>query len=77
MPSQLILASLEAEGGESHLSTAEAAEGFFEGITSFHFTFESALLCLSLLIISSIVFDKLGAKFGMPGSILLLSLIHL
>ena len=71
MPSQLILASLEAEGGESHLSTAEAAEGFFEGITSFHFTFESALLCLSLLIISSIVFDKLGAKFGMPGSILL------
>ena len=71
MASQLILASLEAEGGESHLSTSEAAEGFLEGITSFHFTFESALLCLSLLIIFSIVFDKLGARLGMPGSILL------
>ena len=71
MSSQLILASLEPEGGEHHLSTAEAAEGIFEGIASFHFTFESALLCLSLLLISSIVFDRLGAKVGMPGSIFL------
>ncbi len=71
MASQLILASLEAEGSEPYFSTSEAAEGFLEGITSFHFTFESALLCLSLLIIFSIVFDKLGARLGMPGSILL------
>ena len=71
MASQLILASLEADGGESHLSTSEAAEGFLKGITSFHFTFESALLCLSLLIIFSIVFDKLGVRLGIPGSIFL------
>ena len=71
MSSLLILASLEAEGGEQHLSTADVTEGLFNSIASFHFTFESALLCLSLLLISSIVFDKLGAKLGMPGSIFL------
>lgn len=71
MFSQLILASLEPGGGEHHFSTAEAAEGIFEGIASYHFTFESALLCLSLLLISGIVFDRLGAKVGMPGSIFL------
>ena len=71
MAIQLLLTAIESKGGELHPSGGKAAEGLFEGITSFNFTFESALLCLSLLIILSIIFDKLGVRLGMPGSILL------
>ena len=71
MAIQLLLTAIESKGGELHPSGGKAAEGLLEGITSFNFTFESALLCLSLLIILSIIFDKLGVRLGMPGSILL------
>ena len=71
MATQLLLTAIESEGSGLHPSGFKAAEGLFEGITSFNFTFESALLCLSLLIILSIVFDKLGVRLGIPGSILL------
>ena len=64
--SSWILASFEADGEASHQS---AAEGIVQGITSVHFTFTSALVFLSLLIVASIIFDKLGAKIGIPGSI--------
>ena len=71
MAIQLLLTAIESKGGELHPSGDNAAESLFDGITSFNFTFESALLCLSLLIILSIIFDKLGVRLGMPGSILL------
>ena len=71
MAIQLLLTAIESKGGELHPSGDNAAESLFDGITSFNFTFESALLCLSLLIVLSIIFDKLGVRLGMPGSILL------
>ena len=65
------LASLEAEGVLQVDQRGEGAQRILADITSFHFSFESALLFLSLLIILSIVLDKFGAKIGIPGSIFL------
>ena len=52
-------------------SEAENAAKMVEGLPALHFSFSSALLSLSLLILVSILFEKLGVKLGMPGSIFL------
>ena len=49
----------------------EATEAMIEKLPSLDFSFSSALLSLSLLILVSIVFDKLGLKLGIPSSIFL------
>ena len=69
--SSWMLATLETDGEAARQLTEEGIENVVQGIASFHFTFTSALVCLSLLIIVSIIFDKLGAKLGIPGSIFL------
>ena len=66
-----MLALLETDGEATYELVADGAQPLVEAISSFHFTFESALVCLSLLILVSIFFDKFGAKLGMPGSIFL------
>jgi potassium/hydrogen antiporter len=47
----------------------EASEAMVNKLPSLDFSFTSALLFLSLLILLSIVFDKFGIKLGIPGSI--------
>ena len=49
----------------------EATEAIIDKLPSFNFSFTYGLLALSLLILVSIVFDKLGLKLGIPGSIFL------
>lgn len=71
LASSWMLAALETDGEMTRELTGEGIKDVLQGVTSFHFTFISALVCLSLLIIVSIVFDKLGAKLGIPGSIFL------
>lgn len=66
-----MLATLESEVESTRQLTEEGIVDAIQGIASFQFTFTSALVCLSLLIIVSIVFDKVGAKLGIPGSIFL------
>ena len=70
-PSSWMLAALETEVEATNQFSGEGIQDVVQGITSFHFTFTSALVCLSLLIIVSILFDKLGARLGIPGSIFL------
>ena len=69
--SRWMLGLLETDGEATHESVADGGQPLVEAISSFHFTFESALVCLSLLILVSIFFDKFGAKLGIPGSIFL------
>ena len=52
-------------------SEAENAAKIAESLPVLHFSFSSALLSLSLLILVSILFEKLGVKLGIPGSIFL------
>mgnify|MGYP004140096829 CR=1 FL=1 len=66
-----MLAALETDAEMTRQLTGEGIKDVVQGVASFHFTFISALVCLSLLIILSIVFDKFGAKMGIPGSIFL------
>tara|TARA_X000000950_G_scaffold91447_1_gene115116 strand:+ start:1058 stop:2470 length:1413 start_codon:yes stop_codon:yes gene_type:complete len=49
----------------------EAATGMLEKLPSLHFSFQGALLSLSLLLLVSILSEKLGVKLGIPGSIFL------
>ena len=49
----------------------EAAGEVLESLPALHFSFPAALLSLSLLILVSILFEKLGVKLGIPGSIFL------
>ena len=71
LASSWMLASLETDGEMTRQLTEEGIKDVVQGVASFHFSFVSALVCLSLLIVVSIVFDKLGAKLGIPGSIFL------
>ena len=52
-------------------SEAENAAKMVEGLPALHFSFSAGLLSLSLLILVSILFEKLGVKLGIPGSIFL------
>jgi len=49
----------------------EATEAMIDKLPALDFSFTSALLSLSILILVSIVFDKFGLKLGIPGSIFL------
>ena len=49
----------------------EAVERAEEGLQSLHFSFQSGLLAIALLLIVSIIADKFGSKIGIPGSIIL------
>ena len=60
-----VLASLEPT------KEIEAAGEMLETLPVLHFSFPNALLSLSLLILVSILFEKLGVKLGIPGSIFL------
>ena len=71
LASSWMLASLETDGEMTRQLTEEGIKDVVQGVASFHFSFISALVCLSLLIVVSIIFDKLGAKLGIPGSIFL------
>ena len=64
LASSTMLAALETDAEMTRQLTGEGIKDVVQGVASFHFTFISALVCLSLLIILSIVFDKFGAKMG-------------
>ena len=49
----------------------ETAGEILQSLPALHFSFPAALLSLSLLILVSILFEKLGVKLGIPGSIFL------
>ena len=50
---------------------AETAGEVHQNLPVIHFSFPAALLSLSLLILVSILFEKLGVRLGIPGSIFL------
>ena len=75
--SSMMLAALETPGQATNQYSGEGIQGVVQGISSFHITFTAALVCLSLLIIISILFDKLGARLGIPGSIFLFFCDHI
>ena len=49
----------------------ESTVEMIERLPSLHFSFQGALLSLSLLLLVSILLEKLGVKLGIPGSIFL------
>ena len=49
----------------------ETAGEILQSLPALHFSFPAALLSLSLLILVSILFEKIGVKLGIPGSIFL------
>ena len=53
------------------MSEIESAGEIVQNLSSFQFSFTAGILSFSLLILVSILFEKLGIKLGIPGSIFL------